>query len=168
MATSQPQPLPTLPKRRNPLVRFMRHRLVILVAGVLVGLILAPDGGGNDDTPPEAAATSAAPETEPAAEPVQVTAKDVAVKVRTVEKNCYGSAGCVLIVEPIITAKDQQAAFDAGGFEVTVTYTGAVDGPAVETVTIHEGGEYERPQSMLSTKVQDDKITAKVTDVLYD
>lgn len=173
MTTNLPQPLPQpAPKKRNPLVRFARHRLVILAAGVLVGLILAPNGGGNDDdpAPEQAAATSPAPEqTQQAeAEPAQITAKDLTVKVRTTQKNCYGSAGCVLIVEPKVTAKSNQDAFDAGGFEVTIKYTGGTDGPSVETVAIHEGGEYQRPETMLNTQAQGDEVTAKVTEVVYD
>ncbi|WP_407316712.1 hypothetical protein UQW22_10085 [Isoptericola halotolerans] len=108
-------------------------------------------------------------DSEPAPEPEtpEVTKKDLKASARVKEKECFGSAGCLITVEPVLDVKSNYLGVDEGGFEVTIEYRGGEDGPIVRTIEVDEGGEYSYREETVSTASSDDKVKVKVTDIHY-
>jgi hypothetical protein len=139
------------------------------VAGLILGSIL---GGAGSSTPttttaPAKTVTSApaAPSVEPAAvespAPPVVTAANYSVTLKTLEKQCFGSAGCNVTVRVELGVDGPASGVDA---EVTVEVTGDESGPSLQTVDV-VGGQYDPPEFIMSTASSKTKIRAKVTAV---
>ena len=91
---------------------------------------------------------------------------DVKVTLKTKEKQCFGSAGCLVEVEPRVTL--QRANIPDGTLTIYYTIKGASDG-AVEgsiDVEMSDGkGSYDRDSVSVDTERKSSKLSVKVTDV---
>lgn len=122
-------------------------------------------------TSSSAAATSAAPAptpTEsPSAEPT-FTTSDVEVSLKTTEKQCFGSAGCNVTVEPKIAVSSAMKAQTEGTVDVTFKVTGDESGPVIETAELDLASQqYSVSEIYLSTSSSGVKPKAIVTEVEY-
>jgi hypothetical protein len=113
--------------------------------------------------PPETTPAESAPAAEPAAVEYAPVAKDFKLTIKTLTKQCFGSAGCNVTyrVELGYTGPDLNPDTT---YEVTYEVKGAED-PIIGTLTV-TGDEYERPsEELASTKSSKAKLTVTVTDV---
>jgi hypothetical protein len=91
-----------------------------------------------------------------------ITTANYSIKVKTLSKHCFGSAGCN--IEARLTLSGDPIT-DGVPVELTVKVTGSEDGPDVETITLDEDGHYDAPEVLLSTRSAAMKIRAKITDL---
>jgi hypothetical protein len=128
------------------------------------GTWIAADGGVR---PRDAAAPATTSPSIPAfvapttAEPVlpKPTAKDYSVDLAVVSKQCFGSAGCNVVVEP----KLSQLGASTLLWECDITYSisGDDSGELVETAYAQGGSSYRVDRTVMSTKST--KVVPKAT-----
>lgn len=189
--TRAPQPPPQQPYGEHPPPppkwRRKPSKLVIVLASVggLValccgGTIIAAIAGGDDKpkgksiaaptttTPAVVVTTTAAAvaTTEPAyaaPAPHEPTPKDFTIKVKTLEKKCFGSAGCNVEYRiqpeysgpPLGSDQTTEVTYEVRGLEDTAVGTFTMNGTSAEIPSSESG----------STTSSGKKLTAKVTSV---
>ncbi|MET0234652.1 MAG: hypothetical protein ABW224_08450 [Kibdelosporangium sp.] len=135
-------------------------RIRAAIATVLLGLTMtacSSDGGEApfSATTPSSIATApaltpvAVPTSTPKPKPV-VSAQDFKVDLKVVSKQCFGSAGCNVTVEPAITylgTLTYELACD-----LTYSLSGDESGETIETAEHVQGSSYRVQQTSLSTK----------------
>lgn len=89
-------------------------------------------------------------------------ASDFRVDLKVKSKQCFGSAGCNVMVEAELGYNGESSGL--GSCEVTYEVTGDEDGPIIETLRSH-GSDYVQQMSLVSTTSSKVVPTAKVTDV---
>lgn len=96
----------------------------------------------------------------------EYTADMFSMTLKVTAKQCFGSAGCNVSVEPVLSADTTTIPDDASG---TLTYEirGDESGPITVTTDLN-GTQYSQQQSDLSTSSGSKKITVKITDVETD
>jgi hypothetical protein len=174
---SAPQPPPPIP----PPVKRKRFGWLALILTAVVALLLGSAIGslGNPDTPttatPSVATATDSPATpadEPEPEPTATTGyeprkADFVVKVKITDKQCFGSAGCLVDYKITPQYAGSQPLPKTGVIEVTYEITGDED-PIVGSFTVEDGQvDYDKEGSM-STPRSSTKVKATVTDVEYD
>lgn len=90
---------------------------------------------------------------------------DFIIKLKVTEKECFGSAGCLIEYHIDVTYAGTESPDDAKTYRVTYQVSGVKDGPAINTFEI-TGDQYtydenESAQTASSTT----KLKAKATDV---
>lgn len=90
---------------------------------------------------------------------------DFAMKFRVKRKQCFGSAGCNVDVEPDLSYGGILPIDPDKTYEITYQINGDESGPVIETVTLTNGTSMEYYPSSLSTASSGTRITGKVTDV---
>jgi hypothetical protein len=176
------QPLPPAKKPK----RFGWPTLIITaVVSLFVGILFASAG---EPTTPTSTVTEAGPVErseigsnpgEPTEEPTQEPApteytpkkSDWALKIKTTDKQCFGSAGCNVTVKitPQYAGASRDALPDEGTIDITYKVTGDESGPITGTATAQlADGTVDTPEESLSTRSSGTKITATVTDVEYN
>lgn len=115
-----------------------------------------------------APSTTAATAEEAAPSPEYTPATtDFSVKLKVTEKQCFGSAGCNVTVEPKIT-KVEPSVPDEGTIDLTFKISGDESGPVIETSTLDlADGTYSVSEIWLSTPSSGVTPTAKVTEIEY-
>lgn len=160
---------PTKPRRRAGRI------VLIVIAAVLgacgLGSVIAVAAGGEDSTggqyqaathnPGTSAATAAV---KPAAEPVRraLTAKDITLKVKITDKQCFGTVVCnvqwsIRAAWPTDRVKDTcEVTYDMGG----------INGGQVGTLTLKSDGTFDQDSYQFGqTARESTKVTARVTEV---
>lgn len=140
------------------------------VGGLVGGATVAAIGTVQTEATP-ATATSADPTgtldtTMPTEEPAagfEYTADTFTIELKTLSKECFGSAGCNLRVKPVLSTFDDSIPDDASG-SLTYEITGGEDGPVTDTITL-TGTKYSIEQSVISTPSSSKKLKIKITDV---
>lgn len=150
--------------------------LVLAVSGIVIGVVLQiqwgkqldqigkslSNGNGSGPAPTYHYAESAP--THPAPPPIQKG--DFTIGLKTISKQCFGSAGCNVVVEPTLTYAGTSDALNSYG-KCTVTYniTGNQDGDVTNTAYGQGGGQFTIMRSVLTTTSSKVTPTASVTDV---
>ena len=177
-----PQYAPQPPKKK-------RTGLIILLVIVgLVGLLLfgscvavlasigEPSGTAVKEAQPAASASD-----EPAEEPTEEAApttytpkkSDWYLKIKTKDKQCFGSAGCNVEVRvtPLYAgpASLKTDLPDEGTIEITYKLTGDESGPITGTLVVDCSDQTaESNEESMSTRSSATKVRAKVTDIEYN
>lgn len=165
---------------------FGRHRimtisgLVLAVAGITIGLVLQAQWGrqldqiGSPALPGVQAAASpsttpprtyhATPSTTYAPPPIEPG--DFTIGLKTISKQCFGSAGCNVMVQPTVTYAGTAAKLTAyGKCDITYSISGDDSGDVIATAYGQGGTQFRVGQTMLSTKSSKVTPAAHVTDV---
>lgn len=151
-----------------------------LLGGVL-GLILGFTGGavvggavggastgtsstltGPASAEPIAPAANDDASSEPAPAPAGITKDNFTVDVKTLSKQCFGSAGCNVEVRLVVAG---DASIKGTEVELSIEVSGDESGPLIETIAIDEDGQYTQPELVVSTKSSKTKVKATITDV---
>lgn len=146
---------------------------VALFVGVGIGMA---DGGGkqpvaaaSSPSPSDEGMTLAPPEPSPSPEPTYgtLTAKDLEVKLKTIESSCYGSAGGLMTVRLNVGIDGTVAdSLDpAVQWDVTYRVLGDENGPIVGTFSIYPDGQYDVNEENLSTPTCATQPTVKIIDI---
>lgn len=172
--TSLP-PMP--PYDPQPPAKKPRTNLVII--GAAAAVIAAVIGTGivivqsNHSSTPAAAAkpttedaTPAAAAADPTPSYIDVTADDFTIELKTTKRQCFGSAGCNLTVEPDLSLSVDSSSIDPDTvYDITYTIHGDESGPVVETAELSNQTSLNYTPSMVSTASSGTKVTVEITDV---
>jgi hypothetical protein len=147
------------------------------VAGLIIGIALGAAGGSDLSassanptvtTTVHATASSDSPAaaSTPEPAPFHASSKDFKLGVKTLSKECFGSAGCNITfrIDPQYIGSGTLPT--EGTVEVTYQVKGGED-PLVNTFTIENGSASFESEEMISTTSSKARLTAVVTDVSY-
>jgi hypothetical protein len=101
----------------------------------------------------------------PTARPYTPKVEDYQLELIVIEKQCFGSAGCLITVRPDLAY---------GGFptpsgkEYMLVYEiiGGEDGVEIFNLTIHDDGQYTFRDLTISTAHKDDELTVEIVELL--
>ena len=168
------------PKPKKP---HTTRNLVLVGAGAFVlGLVIGSAGSGTGATDSAGSAptvTVTAPDTGPSPDPVVTptnkpapppkaiapTVKDFKLTVKTLTKQCFGSAGCNVTFR-VATSYTGPALDPSKTYEVLYQVRGGEDGPIANKLTVEGTTVTFDEEEMVSTSKSSAKLTAVVTDVL--
>lgn len=93
-------------------------------------------------------------------------AADVKLGVKITDKQCFGSAGCVLEYKVEVDVPVDLLSASDRDWTVTYEVAGVTDGPQVATLTLHPDGTFEQDAYQSGqTPSRSTKLKAKATDV---
>ena len=166
-------PLPSEPpeptkNRTNAII--LGSAAAIIAAVVATGVIVVQSN--NDDSPPPAtAATNALADTaaaEPEPEPTysERAARSFTITLRTTERQCFGSAGSNMTVEPRLSYLGLTEDIDPDAiYEITYEIRGSESGPVIETAELSDRSSLNFTPTVLSTASASSKVSVEITDV---
>ncbi|MEU6535529.1 hypothetical protein [Streptomyces sp. NPDC047000] len=179
MTDHTPPPMPDSPP--SPAAASKKPRTNLVIIGSAVAVIAAIIGTGvvvvqsnGDDSKPAAAARSSAPDkdvvTATTADPTptydEVTANSFTIKLRTTKRQCFGSAGCNMTVEPDLTYLGDSEGIDPDAvYEITYEIHGDESGPVIETGELTNKTSLNYTPSLISTTSASTKVSVEITDV---
>jgi hypothetical protein len=159
----------------NELPIAVTRRSIGVIAGAVAAVSLAGCAGGGTSTGAGPDATTGTAEATTAA--YSPTTGDFVVSLKTTAKQCFGSAGCNVTVEPEIAKTGFRVTSGGttpfelpseGTIDITYTIKGDESGPVIETVTLDlADGMYSAPETYLSTASTGVKPKVEVTDLEY-
>ncbi|MFC8583644.1 hypothetical protein ACFUGD_03560 [Streptomyces sp. NPDC057217] len=177
--TSPVPPMPELPprassRRKRPFISGLAVGLAI--GGLAVGGVMAVI---NDSSPQEPATASSSPSPEATTEapqeivettPAEVfneaaTATDFTMTLKTTSKQCFGSAGCNITVQPNLSYSGLLPLNPGKTYSITYEVLGAEDGAVIQTMELSDQTSLTFRETVVSTTSKGVKLTAKVTDV---
>lgn len=86
------------------------------------------------------------------------------VTLKTVSKQCFGSAGCNVEVKPELAVLDPSTVPDDASGTVTYEITGGDDGQVIDTIDL-TGTQYTASPTVVSTSSSGVELKVKVTDI---
>lgn len=102
---------------------------------------------------------------------LEAEARDFDIALIVLEKQCFGSAGCLVTVIPEVAFSGIRYPYDCVEMLPGKTYTliyeiyGGEDGTLTFNLTIEDGG-YAAKETMISTAHKDDELTVKAVRLL--
>ena len=179
-----PQGPPKPPKQPAPKKHTTRTLVLTGVAALILGLMIGTAPSGNSATDdaagPAPTVTVTVPNTGPSPDPVVTptntppppapkvvapTVKDFKLTVKTLTKQCFGSAGCNVTFRILVAYSGPD--LDPGkSYEVLYEVRGGEDGPIANKLTVEGGESSVDEEEMVSTPKSSTKLVAVVTDVM--
>jgi hypothetical protein len=165
-----PAPKPAGKQRTNAII--ICATAAIIAAIVTTGIVVVQPQG-DDSKPATTAKSSSAPATEvtEAAESTGPTYTDLdadsfLIELKTKSRQCFGSAGCNVTVEPDLTlAVDSESIDPDAVYEITYEIHGDASGPVIETAELTDQTSLNYTPSLISTASASTKISVEITDV---
>lgn len=177
MTDANMPPMP--PYAPQPPVKKPRTNLIIIGAAAAViaaiigtGIVVVQATSNSDDkpaataksTPADTATAVTAPDPTPTY--ADVDAGSFLIDLKTTSKQCFGSAGCNLTVEPDLTLAIDSSLVDPDAvYDITYTIHGDESGPVIETAELSNQTSLNYTPSMISTASSGTKVTVEITNV---
>lgn len=169
----QNEPSPPAKRPRTNLV-VIGSAVAVIAAVVTTGVVVAQSR--TDEGRPAATATATANAhdedavTEEKPDPVptysEVDADSFTIGLKTTARQCFGSAGCNVTVEPDLTYLGDSEGIDPDAvYEITYEIHGDESGPVIETAELSDGTSLNYTPSAISTASAGTKVSAEITDV---
>lgn len=167
-------PPPTPKKPRTNLV-IMASAAAVIAAVIGTGVVVVQSR--DDDSKPVAAATASTatqdadtaaaddPDPYPSSTYAEVDADSFTIDLKTKSKQCFGSAGCNLTVEPDLTYMGIDDIDPDATYEITYEIHGDESGPIIETAELSDQTSLNYTPSIISTPSSSTKVTVEITDV---
>lgn len=174
MPDSPPPPPPAPKKPRTNLV-IIASAAAVIAAVIGTGAVLAQSG--SDDGKPSTAATSSATSADVSATPAEdpeptygtVNEASFSIKLKTTSRQCFGSAGCNVTVEPDVTYLGDPDGIDPSAtFDITYEIHGDESGPVIETAELSNRTSLHYSESMISTPSAGTEVSVEITDVTQE
>ncbi|MDV9168720.1 hypothetical protein R6V09_00995 [Streptomyces sp. W16] len=167
------------PNDPSPPAKKPRTNLVVIASAVAVIAAVVATGAvvvrsGNDDGKPAAATTSTAHDANavstetPDPEPTyaEVDADSFTIGLKTTSRQCFGSAGCNVTVEPNLTFLGDSEGIDPDAvYEITYEVHGDESGPVIATAELSGRTSLNYTPSMISTASASTEVSVDITDV---
>jgi hypothetical protein len=165
-----PPPAPD-PKKSRANAIIIGSAAAIIAAVIATGIVVVQAGGDDSkpaattsSAPAENEATTAVPDPEPAFD--EIDAYSFEIKLRTTSRQCFGSAGCNVTVEPDLTYLGDTESIDPDAvYEITYEIRGDESGPVIETAELTDRTSLNYSESMISTASSGTKVSVEITDV---
>ncbi|MGA5424938.1 hypothetical protein [Streptomyces lavendulocolor] len=116
-------------------------------------------------TPVEAAATHEDPNAPRETYNVVPTPEDFSVTLKTTSKQCFGSAGCNVTVEPKVSYGGGLPLDPGKSYAITYEVRGSEDGAIVQTMKLTNQTSISYHPISLSTSTSEANLTVEVSDV---
>jgi hypothetical protein len=167
-----PPPPPAPPKKSRTNVIVIGAAVAVIAAIVGTGVVVVQSR--DDDSKPAAATkstsedavTAAAEEPDPTPTYTEVDADSFTIKIRTTKRQCFGSAGCNMTVEPNLTYLGDSEDIDPDAvYEITYEIHGDESGPVIETAELTDQTSLNYTPSLISTASASTKVSVEITDV---
>ena len=180
MSTTTPPPQPELPPQQPapPEKKRGSNAIIIGAAAVIVAAIVGTGifvvQSREDDkptatassTPSGGAETTLAEEADAEATYGTPVVDDFEMTLRTTQRQCFGSAGCNLTVEPSLSYVGPSENLDPDAvYDITYEISGDDSGPVIETGELSDRTTLDYTQTMLSTASSGTKVSVKITDI---
>lgn len=178
---SPPPPLPQAPEPEPTPKRNHTNAIIIGAAAAIIATIITTGivvvQATNDDSKPAPATSSAASVqdedvAEPAAEESERTyaalaPSDFTMELRTTERQCFGSAGCNVTVEPTLSYVGEWNGVDPDAvYSITYEIRGDKSGPVIETAELSDETSLSYTPTSISTVSSSKKVSVEITDVV--
>lgn len=171
-----PPPLPPqapAPKKNHTNAIIIGAALAIIATIITTGVVVVQT---RDDSTPVVTAESSAPAEgdavtaaadEPESEPTyaEVGVDSFKIKLRTTGRQCFGSAGCNVTVEPDLTYTGLSDLDPDAVYEITYEIRGDESGPVIETAELSDQTSLNYSPTSITTASASTKVSVKVTDV---
>ncbi|MFJ8934204.1 hypothetical protein ACIRL0_00580 [Streptomyces sp. NPDC102365] len=180
MTDSTPPPMPdNPPPATDPgLKRNRTNRIIIAATAAIIAAVVTTGivvvQSTNDDSKSTTATESSVPDEDsavPAAEESErtyaaLTPADFEMELRTTERQCFGSAGCNITVEPELSYVGEWNGVDPDAvYSITYEIRGDESGPVIETAELSDETSLNYTPSMISAASASTKVSVKITDV---
>jgi hypothetical protein len=172
-----PPPVPPAapaPKKNHTNAIIIGAAVAIIATIITTGIVVVQST--NDDSKPATTSTaSSAPDEDvvtPAAEESErtyaaLTAADFTMELRTTERQCFGSAGCNVTVEPTLSYVGEWNGVDPDAvYSITYEIRGDKSGPVIETAELSDETSLSYTPTLISTVSSSKKVSVKITDVV--
>lgn len=179
MTSSTPPPMPDFPPP-PPAPKKPRNWVIISSAAAVIAAVIGTGvfvvNSRDDDSKPAVTASSSSTSNEDVftaatedPEPIytEVEVDDFTIELRTTERQCFGSAGCNVTVEPELTYLGDSEAIDPDAvYEITYEIRGGDSGPVIETAELSDQTNLNYSPTLIQTASSGTKVSVEVTDVL--
>jgi hypothetical protein len=180
MSDDTPPPMPGFPPPPPAPQKSRTHAIIIGSASAVIATIIGTGivvvQSGDDDskpatksassTPNKDAVTASAEEPDPEPSYVEVDADSFSIGLRTTERQCFGSAGCNVTVEPSLTFLGNSGEIDPDAvYAITYEIEGDESGPVIETAELTDQTSLNYTPSRISTASAGTEVSAEITDV---
>ena len=170
-----PTETPVPPKKRRTNAVIIGSAAAVIAAIITTGVVVAgaTKGSTNDDDKPTSDATTASsvPDVDlvnPATEPTysQVDADSFSIDLRTTQRQCFGTAGCNVTVEPELSYLGSSTDLDPDAvYEITYEIHGDESGPVIQTAELTDQTSLSYRPSLISTDSASTELSVDITDV---
>lgn len=166
-------PASSAPKKSRIIATIIGSAAAVIAAVIATGIVVVQ--AEKDDNKPAATVKKSAPKAEPAVEATEDTeptytdldADSFTIELKTKSRQCFGSAGCNLTVEPNLSlVVDSEDVDPDATYEITYEIRGDESGPVIETAELTEQTSLSYTPSSISTASASTKVSVKITDVL--
>jgi hypothetical protein len=167
-------PEPPQPPRSRTNAIIIGSAAAVIAAVVATGIVVVqsndedsnPASTATSNVPFEDVATAAAEEPDPGSTYNELAADSFTIKLRTTDRQCFGSAGCNMTVEPRLSYLGLTEDIDPDAvYEITYEIRGGESGPVIETAELSDRTSLNFTPTVLSTASASSKISVKITDV---
>ncbi|MFE2224849.1 hypothetical protein [Streptomyces kronopolitis] len=93
------------------------------------------------------------------------TSTDFALSMKTTKKQCFGSAGCNITVDPHLSYISATSLDPEKTISITYEIHGDESGPVIQTLELSDGDQVTYDPVSISTADRSTKVTAEITDV---
>ncbi|MGY1500657.1 hypothetical protein ACW4TU_29455 [Streptomyces sp. QTS52] len=184
MTDSTPPPMPGFPPPQQPVVKGKKNRTNAIIIGAAAAVIAAVVTTGivvvqstdNDSkaatatkssVPDEDVVTNTVAEPDPTPTYAEVDADSFTIGLRTTARQCFGSAGCNVTVEPDLTYLGDSEDIDPDAvYEITYEVRGDESGPVIETAELTDRTSLNFTPTSISTASATTKVSVEITDVV--
>ncbi|KUN72479.1 hypothetical protein AQJ46_13605 [Streptomyces canus] len=175
-----PSEVPTPPRRLRTSAIVLGSAAAVIAAIVTTGVVAVRSTNG-DDKPAGVAASSVpdadavspvspvspvrAPDPEPTY--VAVDADSFSIDLRTTARQCFGSAGCNVTVQPELTYLGSSGDLDPDAvYEITYEIHGDESGPVIQTAELTNQTSLSYRPSLISTaSASSTELSVEITDI---
>ncbi|MFJ4788334.1 hypothetical protein [Streptomyces sp. NPDC088794] len=170
-----PAPEPPGPKGSRTNLVIIGSAVAVIAAIIGTGIVVVQSGDGDSKStttaespvPDEDAVASDAEEQDPEPTYDEVDADSFTIKLRTTSRQCFGSAGCNLTVEPDLTYLADTDGIDPDAvYEITYEIHGDESGPVIATGELTDRTSLNYTPSVISTASAGTKVSVEITDVV--
>lgn len=170
--TAPPEP-PAQSKKSRTNIIIIGSAAAVIAAVVATGIVVVQSGG--DDSKPATTAASSVPDVDVVASAAEesertyaaLTPADFAMDLRTTERQCFGSAGCNITVEPTLSYVGDWNGVDPDAvYSITYEIRGDESGPVIETAELSDETSLSYTPTLISTASSSKKVSVKITDVV--
>lgn len=168
-------PLPPTPPRRNNarLIAWTLAGSAVAVGAVAGGVLIGHSIGSSAQDKPEPTTSFSARKESPTREPEKpspiydsLDENSFSLDLRTTERQCFGTAGCLVTVEPNLTYLGDSEDIDPDAvYEITYEIHGDESGPVMDTMELSNQTDLSYSESRISTGSSSTKVTIEITAV---
>ncbi|MEU9168862.1 hypothetical protein AB0D34_13855 [Streptomyces sp. NPDC048420] len=164
-------PIPPKKRRTNAIIVGSAAAVIVTIVTTGVVVVGATKGSTNDDDKPPTTAASSVPDADvvsPVAEPTygEVDAESFSIDLRTTARQCFGSAGCNVTVEPELIYLGSSGVLDPDAvYEITYEIHGDDSGPVIATAELTDQTSLSYRPSLISTTSASTELSVEITNI---